>query len=48
MIDQFLTLLGLSNNYYLFGLFLAGGVTLIFIFEFLHFLSFLFKKLGGF
>lgn len=48
MIDQLITLFGISHNYTFFAMILAGCITILFMFEFLFLISSIFKKIGGF
>lgn len=48
MIDQIIMLLGIGNNYKFFAIVICGGVIILFLFEFLFWLSSLFHKLGGY
>lgn len=48
MIDQIITLLGISNNYTFYAVMICGCVVIFFLMEFLFWISSLFHKLGGF
>lgn len=48
MIDQIVTLLGVSHNYTFVAIVIAAAIVLIFMFEFLFFISSILKKIGGF
>lgn len=48
MIDQIVTLLGISHNYEIFAIIIAAAIVLLFMFEFLFIVSTIMKKIGGF
>lgn len=48
MIDQILTLFGVSHNYTFIAIIAAAAVVILFMFEFLFLVSSIFKKIGGF
>lgn len=47
MIDAILTFLGISNNYYIFAVLIAGCIVTMILMEFLFIFSFIFRKIGG-